>query len=79
MLWYENAYGNGTYFRVGEVIANNASFVDMVFVADLDGDGDIDILSAEIEDNRVAWHENDDDMLGLFTSYDINPNSPGVT
>ena len=27
--------------------------------ADLDGDGDVDILSADSTANTVAWHEND--------------------
>jgi len=30
-----------------------------VYAADLDGDGDIDVLSASEDDNKIAWHEND--------------------
>lgn len=78
IMWHENANGNGTYFRVGETVANNASFTDMVFAADLDDDGDMDILSALIEDDRVMWHENDDG-LGRFSAFDINPSTVGAT
>ena len=30
-----------------------------VFPADLDNDGDIDLLSASSYDHKIAWHEND--------------------
>src|SRR5262245_26540987 len=37
------------------VTANGASFVS---VADLDGDGDLDALSASYYDDKIAWYEN---------------------
>ena len=30
-----------------------------VFAADVDGDGDIDVLSASHYDDKIAWYEND--------------------
>ena len=33
---------------------------DSVFAADVDGDGDIDVLSASrYDDDTIAWYEND--------------------
>ena len=32
-----------------------------VFAADMDGDGDMDILSASHNDNTIAWYENNGD------------------
>ena len=30
-----------------------------VELADIDGDGDLDIVSASYNDNTIAWYEND--------------------
>ena len=30
-----------------------------VFAADVDGDGDLDVLSASVDDDKIAWYEND--------------------
>ncbi|MEE3283413.1 MAG: VCBS repeat-containing protein, partial [Planctomycetota bacterium] len=38
-----------------------------VFAADVDGDGDIDALSASAFDDKIAWYENDGN--GSFTSH----------
>ncbi|NIQ19660.1 MAG: VCBS repeat-containing protein, partial [Gammaproteobacteria bacterium] len=29
-----------------------------VFAADVDGDGDADVLSASTDDDKIAWYEN---------------------
>jgi len=30
-----------------------------VYAADLDGDGDLDVLSASYNDDKIAWYENE--------------------
>jgi hypothetical protein len=46
-----------------------------VFAADLDGDGDVDVLSASYHNDRIAWYENDGDQN--FTPREItNPEDP---
>jgi len=57
--WYENTDGFG-HFGSAQVITNGALDVRSVFVADVDGDGDKDVLSASYEDDKIAWYENTD-------------------
>jgi len=45
-------------FGSQEIISTSADEVVSVFAADVDGDGDIDILSASNNDNKIAWYQN---------------------
>ncbi|MFK7771222.1 MAG: T9SS type A sorting domain-containing protein [Saprospiraceae bacterium] len=67
--WYENTDGLGN-FGDPQVVTTNADMVYNVYAADIDGDGDIDILSVSRDDNKVAWYENTDG-LGNFSSEKI--------
>ncbi|CAM3887211.1 MULTISPECIES: FG-GAP-like repeat-containing protein [Flavobacterium] len=49
----------GTFDYGQNIITTNASDAFTVFSADLDGDGDLDVLSASIDDNKIAWYAND--------------------
>ncbi len=64
LVWYENTDGLGNFGSRKVIYANNANFVD-VFTGDIDGDGDIDVLSASRNDDTLAWYENSDG-LGSF-------------
>ena len=66
IAWYENTDGLGT-FGPQQVITGNASYAVSVFSADLDGDGDNDVLSASAGDDSIAWYMNLDG-LGTFSS-----------
>ncbi|NRA12296.1 MAG: T9SS type A sorting domain-containing protein [Crocinitomicaceae bacterium] len=46
--------------------ADNARWVDVI---DMDGDGDMDVLSASQNDGRIAWYENDGSES--FTQFNI--------
>jgi hypothetical protein len=61
ITWYENTDGNGT-FGDQQVITTLAGGAGSVFAADLDGDGDQDVLSASSYDNKIAWFENLPDL-----------------
>jgi hypothetical protein len=45
-------------FGPQNIISTNAVGAQSVFSADLDGDGDIDVLSASFWDDKIAWYEN---------------------
>ena len=58
IVWYENTGNGPTGFSTGTTITSGASGAIAVYATDLDGDGDIDVLSASRDDNRIAWYEN---------------------
>ena len=64
IAWYENTDGAGT-FGPQRVITLDADGATSVYTADLDGDGDLDVLSASFSDNKIAWYENIDGV-GTF-------------
>ncbi len=45
-------------FSPQKTIATDADGATRVFAADVDGDGDMDVLSASPNDNTIAWYEN---------------------
>ncbi len=59
IAWYENRDGRGA-FGTQRVITTRAVQAAAVFACDLDGDGDLDALSASFGDNKIAWYENTD-------------------
>ena len=60
IAWYENtvADANSPYFSARPYISTDAAGAESVYAADLDGDGDPDVLSASFHDNTIAWYEN---------------------
>ncbi|MHC4533051.1 MAG: FG-GAP-like repeat-containing protein [Planctomycetota bacterium] len=64
----ENPYtfviqGIGVLFGDQQIIGAQGSYAHSIFACDLDGDGDNDVLSASISDDKIAWYEN----LGVGT------------
>ncbi|KAH8056378.1 hypothetical protein JL722_7687 [Aureococcus anophagefferens] len=56
VAWYEN---DGEESFTTRVVADSALGPRSVVATDVDGDGDIDVLSASASDDTVAWYEND--------------------
>ncbi len=69
VAWYENTDGQGN-FGAQQVITTAADGAWSVYAADLDGDGDLDVLSASKDDNKIAWYENTDG-LGNFGAQQV--------
>ncbi len=53
--WYEN---NGNGFGAEQIISTDVRGQTSLFAADLDGDGDNDVLSASEYQGKIAWYEN---------------------
>src|SRR5262245_22731730 len=62
--WYENLDGQGT-FAAEQVVSTAMDSVRSAIAADVDGDGDLDVMGAAGADNTVSWFENTDG-LGSF-------------
>lgn len=68
-LWYRNSNGNGD-FEPSRVLASFTHYPWEVYVADVDGDNDLDVVSASRFDNKIAWYENKNDGL-TFQQYTV--------
>lgn len=64
LYWVENMDGLGT-FGTKHIINNEVPYKNVVYVEDVDNDGDMDVFVALISDNEVAWYKNLDG-LGIF-------------
>ena len=58
-------FNNGSGGFTAHTISTNAGY--SVFAADVDGDGDLDVLSVTFTANKIAWYENDGN--GAYTKY----------
>jgi hypothetical protein len=77
VVWYENTNGTGT-FSAGVDITASADQVRCVFAADLDNDGDYDVLSASENDNRIVWYENTTGAGDFSTGTNIDASPAGA-
>jgi hypothetical protein len=57
VAWYENTAGDGSAWTT-HTITTSAPFALGVHAADVDGDGDVDVLSTSGNDSTGEWHEN---------------------
>jgi len=78
IAWYENVDGQGT-FRLQHIITSNANRARDVYAADIDGDGDMDVLSASAGDNKIAWYENLDGLGGFGVEKVITQTAIGAS
>ena len=72
------ALGSGE-FSSQRIISTGADGANSVFAADVDGDGDMDVLSASYDDNTIAWYESDGTGDPIFTAHDITTTANGAS
>jgi fibronectin type 3 domain-containing protein len=69
IAWYENLDAGGVS-TTQNVITTSADHATSVYAADLDNDGDKDVLSASGNDGKIAWYENLD-AGGVSTTQNV--------
>src|SRR5690554_6027083 len=57
VVWFEYLDGAGN-FSDKKVISTEVMSPYSVIAADIDGDGDMDVISASQNDNKIAWYKN---------------------
>ena len=75
--WYENDGAADPSWTAAD-IATSANGARSVFVADMDNDGDLDILSASQEDHTIAWYENNGAADPTWTAANITTAANGA-
>ena len=76
ITWFENNGAADPTFAT-TVIATSADNPHEVFIADMDSDGDLDIVSTSVNDSTVAWYENNGAADPTFAAADIATNVSG--
>ena len=79
LVWFENHGDPAVEPWSTHTISSAADGAVSVHAADLDGDGDLDVLSASLNDDRIAWYENDGTPeFGAWTARDISLAADGA-
>ncbi|WP_298427328.1 T9SS type A sorting domain-containing protein [uncultured Kordia sp.] len=58
IAWYENTDGLGN-FGEKRIISASSNGIKSLIAVDIDGDTDMDIVSASSFDDKIAWYQND--------------------
>jgi hypothetical protein len=66
VYWYENNGRRPPQF-VRRLVSNQAYYARSAYAADLDGDGDLDLMSASANDHEITWYENRGGLPPVFT------------
>ena len=70
LSWLENTDGQGTFALIS---IDDIAYADSLFVADIDGDDDMDIFTYDSFDDEIAWYTNDGNQV--FTDVPIISNN----
>ncbi|MCD4734179.1 T9SS type A sorting domain-containing protein [bacterium] len=77
ITWWENNDGSGTSWTEHTVDGSfNGAY--SVYGADIDGDGDIDMLGAARSDDDITWWENDDGSGTSWTEHLVDGSFDGA-
>ncbi len=77
VIWWENANGNGTNW-IEHTVDDNFNGVNAVYISDIDGDGDNDVIGGSWW-NGFKWWENIDGDGRFWNTYTVSGTDYGVS
>ena len=77
VFWLQNNLPAAPAF-VRREIAIGLNYPVSVHVADVEGDGDVDVLAATRDDNRITWYENNGALPPAFTPRVVTSQAQGA-
>jgi len=77
IAWYENDGAANPSWTAADITIS-ADGASGVFVADMDNDGDMDIVSASRYDDAISWYENDGAANPSWTAENIATSADGA-
>ncbi len=75
--WYEND-GSSPPTWTTHVITTSVNRPYTVYAIDIDNDNDVDVLSASLFDDKIAWYENDGSSPPTWTTHVITTSDDGA-
>ena len=69
-------YSQTTFREIN--ITNGADGLFSVIIEDVDKDGDLDIISASYLDDKIAWYENDGNIIPTFSTHVVSTAANGA-
>jgi len=77
ITWWENVNGNGLTWTE-HIVDGDFAWAHGVYAADVDGDDDIDILGASVDDKEVTWWENINGDGLTWSEHIVDNNADGA-
>lgn len=77
IIWFQNGGGNSPSFD-GYFVADFMLSARDAVAADVDGDGDMDVVGTSSSENKVSWFESDGSMIPIFTERVVTRNALGA-
>lgn len=71
IVCFDNTDAQGN-FSAPDTVTQDVDNVNFVNTVDIDGDGDLDIISTSYVDRKLAWYENTDGQGTFTTEHEIS-------